>query len=160
MAVLAPGKFPYGMAPEFFALLPFEELWIPITADPLIRVTRRFFASVGRQRVGLAVDQVGVAADDITRRVQYRFLAPGSRAEFNPVFDQARLEVDREAVRSVLARRLALFRVLLSIRKYSQKYFVRLLLQQPFAVQADVARGGQPELQNNQAAAIPQTGVI
>ena len=58
-----------------------------IAADPLAGFRRRLFAGVGRQGVGLAVDQEGVAAYQVTGRVQHLLPPIGLCAELHPVLD-------------------------------------------------------------------------
>ena len=61
-------RFPDWVAPQISRRL-FSVAGTPIAANPLVGFRRGFFAGVGGEGIGLAIDDVGIAADEIAHGV-------------------------------------------------------------------------------------------
>ena len=84
-----------------------DAVWVSghaaVAADPLAVERGFLFAPIRRHGVGLAVDDVGVAADQVGRGMQNRLFAAAGRSELDPVLDESRLELHGEGVGLVRA---------------------------------------------------------
>ena len=95
LRLLALRRFPNGEAPEI-ALVVFGILRrTTVAPNPFTSLRWRLLASIGGQCVRLAVDNIGVATNEIAHGLQDRLLATHRGAKLHFVFDQSRFQLGR-----------------------------------------------------------------
>ena len=106
-------RLPHRPAPEIAGIVIRIARHTSVTADPLACFGWRFRTGICRERIRLAVDDVGIAADQIVHRLQHGIAG----AKFHFVFNQARLELRQQGIRLVRAhlRHLGLHKLIVCV---------------------------------------------